>query len=153
MAKNQMVATAINIALIMTVIGASWLVLENGVGQTYDVVTGDNGNITSEVNASYGGSVGFADRVVTFGAVTTLLVGFGAVSISRTQPKVFNDILRYYPLLIGVIGMLEFSAIISDMVNGSYDFDVFSDGQNALNLFVAGSVIGAVANLLNARKN
>jgi hypothetical protein len=153
MAKNQMVATAINIALIMTVIGASWLVLENGVGQTYDVVTGDNGNITSEVNASYGGSVGFADRVVTFGAVTTLLVGFGAVSISRSQPKVFNDILRYYPLLIGVIGMLEFSSIISDMVNGSYDFDVFSDGQNALNLFVAGSVIGAVANLLNARKN
>jgi hypothetical protein len=38
-------------------------------------------------------------------------------------------------------------------VNGSYDFDIYSDGQNALNLFVSGSVIGAVANLLAMRKN
>jgi len=154
MGNNAMVATAINIALILTVVGASWLVLETGVGQTYDVVTGDTANITSEVNATYGGSVGFADRVVTFGAVMTILVGLGAVSASGAgNPKVLKDIIRYYPLLIGVVGMLEFSSIISNMVNGSYDFDIYSDGQNALNLFVSGSVIGAVANLLAMRKN
>lgn len=153
MAKNQIVATAINIALIMTVIGASWLVLDTGVGQTYDVVTGDTANITATTNATFGGSVGFADRVVTFGAVMTILTGLGAVSISRSNPKVFNEVIKFYPLLIGVIGMLEFGSIVNNMVSGDFDFDLYSDGQNALYIYVTGAVLGAVANLLAMREN
>ena len=153
MAKNQIVATAINIALIMTVIGASWLVLDTGVGQTYDVVTGDTANITATTNTTFGGTVGFADRVVTFGAVMTILTGLGAVSISRSNPKVFNEVIKFYPLLIGVIGMLEFGSIVNNMVSGDFDFDLYSDGQNALYIYVTGAVLGAVANLLAMREN
>ena len=144
---------AINVALIMTVVGSAWLVLDTGIGETYDVVTGDTANITAETNVTFGGSVGFSDRAITLGAVITILVGVGAISAAGAgNNKFMRDMLRYYPLLIGVIGLVEFSTVTSDFVNGSYDFDVYSDGQNALHIFVIGSVIGAAANLLNMRK-
>lgn len=153
MARNAWITTAINVALILTLIGSAWLVFDTGIGETYDVVTGDTANITTETNATYGGSVGFSDRVVTLGAVITLLVAVGAISAAGAgNNKLVRDLIRYYPLLIGVIGLIEFSTVTSDFVNGSYDFDVYSDGQNALHLFVIGSVIGAAANLLNMRK-
>ena len=153
MANNQWVAVAGNIALIMTVLGAAWLTVgELGVGETWDVVSGDQANITSETNTTFGGSVGFSDRIVTTGAAVSLLVGLGALGISSSQPKVFNDLIRYLPLFVGVIGLIEFSSIASDFLNGSYDFDIYSDGQNALNIFVIGSIIGAVARLLGMRK-
>jgi hypothetical protein len=153
MAKNAWIAMAVNVALIMTVVGSAWLVLDTGIGQTYDVVTGDTGNITTETNATFGGSVGFSDRAITLGAVLTILVGVGAISAAGAgNNKFMRDMLRYYPLLIGVLGLVEFSAVTTDFVNGSYDFDVYSDGQNALHIFVIGSVIGAAANLLNMRK-
>lgn len=153
MAKNQWVTVAANVALIMTVLGAAWLTVgEMGVGETWDVISGDQANISSETNVTFGSSVGFADRVVTAGAAVTLLVGLGAISISGSNPKVFNDIIRYLPLLVGVIGLIEFSSIASDFLNGTYDFDLYSDGQNALNIFVIGSIIGAAAKLMGMRK-
>tara|TARA_Y100001963_G_C6792589_1_gene456480 strand:- start:5227 stop:5688 length:462 start_codon:yes stop_codon:yes gene_type:complete len=152
MAKNQWVTVAANIALIMTVIGAAWLTVgELGVGETYDVVTGDTANISAETNVTYGGSVGFADQIVTFGGVVTLLVGLGAVSISSSNPKVFNDIIRYMPLLVAALALIEFSSIISDMFSGTYDFDLYNSGQNALHLFLTGSVIAGVSKLLGMR--
>lgn len=153
MAKNQFVAMAATLALIMTVVGAAWLTVgELGVGESWDVVSGDTANITSETNTTFGGSVGFSDRVVTAGAIVSLLVGLGALGVSSSNPKVFNDIIRYMPLLVAVIGLIEFSDIASDWINGSYDFDLYSDGQNALHLFVVGAIIGGVANLLGTRK-
>lgn len=160
MAKNQWVAAAANIALIMTVLGAAWLTVgELGVGETWDVVSGDTANLTAETNATFGGTpasggnaVGFSDRVVTAGAALSLLVGLGALGVSSSNPKVFNDIIRYLPLFVGVLGLIEFSSIASDFIGGSYDFDVYTDGQNALHIFVIGAIIGAVAKLMGMRR-
>ena len=153
MAKNQFVATAATLALIMTVVGAAWLTVgELGVGESWDVISGDTANVTAETNVTFGGSVGFSDRVVTAGAVLSLLVGIGAVSVSSSNPKVFNDIIRHMGILVAVIGLIVFSDIASDFINGTYDFDVYSDGQNALHLFVIGAILGGIAKLMGMRK-
>jgi len=97
MAKNQFVATAATLALIMTVVGAAWLTVgELGVGESWDVISGDTANVTAETNVTFGGSVGFSDRVVTAGAVLSLLVGIGAVSVSSYKyPKYSMTIIRH----------------------------------------------------------
>ncbi len=157
MGKNQWVSVVANLALIMTVVGAAWLTVgELGVGETWDVISGDcAANCTQETNVTFSGNnagpVSFSDRVVTAGAVVTLLVGLGAVSISASQPKVFNDIIRYLPLLIGVIALIEFNDIFQSYIQGSYDFDIYSDGQNSLHLFVVGSIMAAGAKLLGKK--
>jgi len=53
---------------------------------------------------------------------------------------------------VAVIGLIEFSDIASDFINGSYDFDIYSDGQNALHLFVIGAILGGIAKLMGMRK-
>jgi hypothetical protein len=153
MARNEFVVMAATLALIMTVVGAAWLTVgELGVGESWDVISGDTANVTAESNVTFGGSVGFSDRVVTAGAAISLLVGLGALGVSSSNPKVFNDIIRYLPLLVGVIGLIEFSDIASNWINGTYDFDLYSDGQNALHLFVVGSIIGAIAGMLKMKR-
>mgnify|MGYP006209529833 CR=1 FL=1 len=142
----------ITLGLLLAFVGSAWLIVDTGVSQTYDVITGDSGNITTDTELTFGGSVGFADRIVMIGAWLTVLTGLGAIATSSTNPRAFNAILKSYPLILGLVGFIEFSDVISDMVNGSYDFDVNRDGQNALNIFVTGSFIAGLAQVFGMNK-
>ena len=51
----------------------------------------------------------------------------------------------YYPLILGLIGLIEFSDTVGDMINGTHDFDTLGDGENALAVFITGSVIAGAA--------
>ena len=55
------------------------------------------------------------------------------------------------PLLVAALALIEFGSIISDMFSGTYDFDLYNSGQNALHLFLTGSVIAGVSKLLGMR--
>jgi len=86
------------------------------------------------------------------GSWLTFLTGLGAIGTSANNPRAFNQILRYYPLILGLIGFIEFSDVVSDMVNGTYDFDTPSDGENALAVFITGSVIAGAASALGMNR-
>lgn len=154
MSKNQgtIVPQIVTLGLLLAFVGSAWLIVDTGVGQTYDVITNDSANLTQETVATFGGSVGFADRIVMIGAWITVLTGLGAISVSSTNPRAFNAILKSYPLILGLVGFIEYSDIIGDMVNGSYDFDASSDGQNALNVFVTGGFIAGLAQVFGMNR-
>jgi len=147
MGKNELISTVVALSLALTVLGAAWLILDNGIGQSYEVVTGDNANISAGVNTTYGGDVGFTDRVVTLGAFFAILgpAGMGAISVSRNNPKAVNDLVKWMPLIVGFVGLIAMGDMVNEMLSGDYDWDANSDGTNALNTFVTGSVIGGVS--------
>ena len=145
MSQSPIVKQVVTLGLILAFVGSAVLILDTGVGQTYDVITNDTKDITQETMNTFGGSVGFADRIVMVGAWITVLTGIGAIGVGSQHPRAFNAILRSYPLVLGLVGFIEFSDIINDMVSGNYDFDTRSDGQNALNVFVTGSFIAGLA--------
>ena len=147
-----MVNQIITLGLLLAFVGSAWLIVDVGVGETLDVITNDTGNITAATTTTFGGDVGFADRIVMIGAWLTVLTGIGALSVSGSNPRVFNQILRYYPLILGLIGFIEFSDVVGEMIGGSYDFDSASDGQNALNVFITGSVITGAASALGMNR-
>tara|TARA_R100001463_G_scaffold10005_2_gene29662 strand:+ start:2975 stop:3433 length:459 start_codon:yes stop_codon:yes gene_type:complete len=151
MSRNKTAATIVNVALTLAIVGAGWMVLSVGVGQTYEVVTGDTTNQTAETLAAYGGAISFEDRLMTFAAVLTLGVGVGVIGISSSNPKVFNQVLRYYPWLVAIVGLVSFSDIVTDFISGDYDFALYDDAQNAYHLFIIGSVVAGIGNLLNMR--
>ncbi len=152
MKKSPLVGQLVTLGLLLAFVGSAWLVVDVGVGESIDVITGDTGNITASTVTTFGGDVGFADRIVMIGSWLTLLTGLGAIGTSASNPRAFNQIIRYYPLILGLIGFIEFSDTVADMVNGSYDFDAVSDGENALALFVTGSVIGGAAAALGMNR-
>ena len=145
MSQSPIVKQVVTLGLILAFVGSAVLILDTGVGQTYDVITNDTKDITQETMNTFGGSVGFADRIVMVGAWITVLTGIGAIGVGSQNPRAFNAILRSYPLVLGLVGFIEFSDIINDMVSGNYDFATRSDGQNALNVFVTGSFIAGLA--------
>lgn len=145
---NSVVNQIVTLGLLLAFVGSAWLIVDVGVGETLDVITNDSGNMTAATVTTFGGDVGFADRIVMIGAWLTTLIGIGALGVSGSNPRVVNQIFKFYPLILGLIGFIEFSDVVGEMIGGSYDFDAVSDGQNALAIFVTGSVItGAAAAL------
>jgi len=153
--QNELISTIVALSLALTVLGAAWLILDTGIGETYDVITGDTANISASTNTTFSGDVGFTDRVVTLGAIFTILgpAGFAAVSVSKNNPKALNDMVRWMPLVVGFVGMVAFGDIVQEMLNGSYDWDTPSDGTNALHVYITGAVIGAIAKAVGWYRN
>lgn len=151
MATNRTLATVVNVALTLAVIGAGWMALSIGVGQVYEVITDDTTNQTAETLAAFGGSISFEDRLMTFAAVLTLATGLGVLGISSSNPQVLNRVLRYYPWLVAIIGLVSFSDIVTDFISGDYDFSVYDDAQNAYHLFIIGSVVAGIGRLFDMR--
>ena len=145
---NSVVNQIVTLGLLLAFVGSAWLIVDVGVGETLDVITNDSGNLSAATVTTFGGDVGFADRIVMIGAYLTTLIGIGALGVSGSNTRVVNQIFKFYPLILGLIGFIEFSDVVGEMIGGSYDFDAVSDGQNALAIFVTGSVItGAAAAL------
>ena len=69
MSKQQgtILPQLVTLGLLLAFVGSAWLIVDTGVSQTYDVITNDAANLTQETVATFGGSVGFADRIVMIG--------------------------------------------------------------------------------------
>ena len=81
MSQSPIVKQVVTLGLILAFVGSAVLILDTGVGQTYDVITNDTKDITQETMNTFGGSVGFADRIVMVGAWITVLTGIGAIGV------------------------------------------------------------------------
>jgi len=149
---NSVVNQIVTLGLLLAFVGSAWLIVDVGVGETVDVITNDSGNISAATVTTFGGDVGFADRIVMIGAWLTTLIGIGALGISGSNPRVVNQIFKFYPLILGLIGFIEFSDVVGEMIGGTYDFDGVSDGENALAVFVTGSVITGAASALGMNR-
>ena len=149
---NSVVNQIVTLGLLLAFVGSDWLIVDVGVGETVDVITNDSGNISAATVTTFGGDVGFADRIVMIGAWLTTLIGIGALGISGSNPRVVNQIFKFYPLILGLIGFIEFSDVVGEMIGGTYDFDGVSDGENALAVFVTGSVITGAASALGMNR-
>ena len=90
------------------------------------------------------------DRLATAGVFVTLLsgAGLGVLRASSNQYPFVNTVIRYTPVIIGLIGVTSFSGTVSDIIQGDYVYSAFDDAQNAYHLFLTGSVVAALGSLL-----
>lgn len=150
--NNSLTTAVVNIGMILAVIGAAWLTLgELGVQGSWDVVSGDEANLTTDQLAIYGGDVSMMDRAATTFAILTIAVGVGAVGVSRSNPKIVNDLLRYTPYAMFAISLLAYGDFVTDAIAGDTDWDTFTDGEAAFNLFILGSFVTGASKVLKAR--
>ena len=153
--------TFTNLGIVLAVLGSVMFVADVGVGQTYEVITADDGNVTADTFTAFGQAncgqvganceVGFIDRVTTAAIALTILTGLGVLTVGRNNPAILNQVLRYYPLLGLAIGITEFGSEVMDMITSEYDWDAHSAGQNAVHMAAAGWVISGLAKLLMNR--
>ena len=159
MAQGNWMTAAVNLGLLLAVIGSVMFVADTGVTQSWEVISGDDGNVTNEtyaalgqtVNATTAGDVDITDRIVVGAIAMTILTGIGAIGYSRKDPEAMRLIYQYYPLIGMAVGLTVFSTEVFDMLQGEYDFATHSDGQNAIHMAVTGWVLSGVGRLVNNR--
>lgn len=153
MSKNEFAATAVGLGIIIAVFTGGWFILETGIGQSWDVITGDEGNITSETNATFGGSVGMDDRLAMVGAFLYVLgpMGLGVVSQSSQNPPLVRKLVRWAPVIVGATVLMSFSDTAMLVLQGEFDFDLATDSAAAFALFTTGALIAGIGSVLGIK--
>lgn len=145
---KQLAQVAVTVAVVSGIIMA----LSLGVGEAVQVII-DPSEVSADTNASFGGSVSFEDRIATAGVVAVVLTALGAITTSSRNPKIINDLIRYAPIIVGLIGITSFSTEVSDILTGDFDYSLVDDARASYLVFIAMSVVSAVLSLLGMSQN
>ena len=140
----------------LAVIGGLWMALSIGVGEALQVVVdpADPLNpLDPNTTAAYGGNVDFIERVATAGVFVTILGagGLGLLTVSSNNPPFINTVVRYAPVIIGLIAFTAFSDQVFELIQGDRDWAAANDGANAYILFLTASFVGGLVSLLRTR--
>jgi hypothetical protein len=141
------------IATALAIIGGLFMALSLGLGEVVQVIVdpADPANpLDANTTAAYGGSVDFIDRIATAGVVVTLLgsAGFGLLVTSSNNPPFVNTIVRYAPVIIGLIAFTAFSDQVFELIQGDRAWDTYGNGANGYILFLASSMVAGLVSLL-----
>jgi hypothetical protein len=141
------------IATTLAVVFGLWMALSIGVGEAVQVVIdpADPANpLDANTTAVFGGQVDFVDRIAVLGVFITILggAGLGLLQRSSNNPKFINDLLVFYPVIIGLIAFTAFSTEVWELLSGDRDWAAYADGTNAYIGFLAASMVAGIVSLL-----
>jgi len=142
-----------NIAVALAIVGGLWMALSLGIGEAVQVVIDPNdpGNpLDANTTAAYGGSVDFIDRIATAGVFITLLgsAGFGILTTSSNNPPFINTLVRYTPVIIGLVAFTAFSTEAFELISGDRVWANYSDATNGYILFLTSMMVAGLVSLL-----
>lgn len=142
-----------NIAVALAIVGGLWMALSLGIGEAVQVVIdpADPLNpLDANTTAAYGGSVDFIDRIATAGVFITLLgsAGFGILTTSSNNPPFINTLVRYTPVIIGLVAFTAFSTEAFELISGDRVWANYSDATNGYILFLTSMMVAGIVSLL-----
>jgi uncharacterized membrane protein len=142
-----------NIAVALAIVGGLWMALSLGIGEAVQVVIdpADPLNpLDANTTAAYGGSVDFIDRIATAGVFVTLLgsAGFGILTTSSNNPPFINTLVRYTPVIIGLVAFTAFSTEAFELISGDRVWANYSDATNGYILFLTSMMVAGIVSLL-----
>jgi hypothetical protein len=140
-----------NVATAIAVLAGIVMVLSVGVGEVLTVVTDPSG-VTAETNATFGGSVDTIDRLAVVGVATTVLgtAGLAIITPGKNNPPFLNTLLRYMPVIVGLIGFTAFSTEVFEILQGNRVWADYDDATNSYMLFLASSFVAGLVSLFRS---
>lgn len=142
-----------NIAMALAIVGGLWMALSLGIGEAVSVVL-DPDDPADPLNQTtldaYGGSIDFIDRIATAGVFVVLLgsAGFGLLTTSTGNPPFVNTLIRYTPVIVGLIAFTAFSTEAFELISGDRDWGSYSDATNGYILFLSSMMVAGIVSLL-----
>ena len=140
-----------NVATAIAVLSGIVMVLSVGVGEVLTVVT-DPAGVTAETNATFGGSVDTIDRLAVIGVATTVLgtAGLAIITPGKNNPPFLNTLIRYMPVIVGLIGFTAFSTEVFEILQGNRVWANYDDATNSYMLFLASSFVAGLVSLFRS---
>jgi len=142
-----------NIAVAVAVLSGLFMALNLGIGEAVQVVVDPNdpaNPLDANTTAVFGGQVDFVDRIAVLGVFTTILggAGLGLLATSSNNPPFINTLIRYMPVIVGLVAFTAFSTEVFEVIQGDRDWGASDDATNSYILFLAASMIAGAVSLL-----
>lgn len=151
MAQNQLIRTLAQVSTTVALVAGILMVLSVGIGDALNVIASPDDVDPQTVIDVFDGNINMVDRLAVAGVAVSVLVGLGAIGLSRSNPEVINALIAYMPLIIGVLGVTTFATEVGDIISGDFDFDAVTDGKATYLTFIAFSTVSAVLALIGMR--
>lgn len=143
------------IATAIAVLAGLVMALNIGIGEAVQVVVDPNdpaNPLDPNTTAVFGGpgQVDLVDRIAVLGVFTTILgtAGLGILRTSSNNPPFLNTLLRYMPVIIGLVAFTAFSTEVFDIIQGDRVWANYDDATNSYMLFLAASMVAGIVTLL-----
>lgn len=140
------------IAVAIAVLSGIFMALNIGIGQAVQVVVDPNdptNPLDANTTAVFGGQVDFADRIAVLGVFTAILgsAGIGLLKTSSNNPPFLNTLIRYMPVIVGLVAFTAFSDSVFEIIQGDRDWGAYDDATNSYMLFLASSMVAGLVAL------
>ena len=161
MDNKGIIATVASLGIIALFIGSVGLVMEVGIGDSWDVMF-DTDNASATANATFNNGDATAG-ITTIHSVTMFCVwavilgplGLGAVAArgkdAEGNPETVNRFLNLLPVVCAFVAFVAFGSIVTEMLGGDYDWATRTAGENWLALIATGGTIAGLAQVLGIR--
>lgn len=141
------------IAVAIAVLSGIFMALNIGLGEALQVVVDPNdpaNPLDANTTAVFGGQVDFVDRIAVLGVFTTILgtAGLGILSTSSNNPPFINTLIRYMPVIVGLVAFTAFSTEVFEIIQGDRVWANYDDATNSYMLFLAASMVAGLVSLL-----
>ena len=141
------------IAVAIAVLSGLFMALNIGIGEAVQVVVDPNdpaNPLDPNTTAVFGGQVDFVDRISVLGVFTTILgtAGLGVLKQSSNNLPFINTLLRYMPVIVGLVAFTAFSTEVFDVIQGDRVWSDYDDATNSYILFLASSMVAGLVTLL-----
>ena len=151
--RNQLVRNIATAFGVLALLFGLMFVAEVGIGETTQIVL-DPAEVDASTNTTFGGDVGFLERAAVTGLVITMIgpAGLGLYKTSRNDPQALKSIEKNSQWLVAAVGIIGFWAIVTSVIDGSYDWDANTSAMNAFNGFVAMATAIGILQFLGLKK-
>lgn len=143
------------IAVAISVLAGIFMALNIGLSEALQVVVDPNdpeNPLDPNTTAVFGGpgEVDFVDRIAVLGVFTTILgtAGLGVLKQSSNNLPFINTLLRYMPVIVGLVAFTAFSTEVFDVIQGDRVWADYDDATNSYILFLASSMVAGLVTLL-----
>ena len=140
-----------HVAMTIAVLSGIVMALTLGIGEAASVVLDPNDPtdpLDANTTAVFGGTPDLVDRIAVLGVFDLVLGSAGLGIIGPTgNPPFINNLVRWMPVVVGLIAFTAFSTEVFDIIQGDRDWSTYSDGQNSYMLFLASSFVAGLLSL------
>ena len=141
-----------NVSMTIAVLSGIVMALTIGIGEAASVVLDPNDPtdpLASDTLQVFGGQPDLVDRIAVLGVFVTILGTAGLGIIGPTgNPPFINNLVRWMPVVVGLIAFTAFSTEVFDIIQGDRDWSTYDDGTNSYMLFLASSFVAGLLSLL-----
>ena len=151
--RSDLFNNATRVLSVISIVASVAFILGVGLGDLWEVVASPaDARMNPDTLADFGGDIGALDRLMAVASLGVVAFGIGAISFSK-KDGVLYDFQTYLPWIIGLVSIVGFYDIMTDVLSDNWAYSANTDNYNSYVVFIATAGLAGILNFLGLSKN